>query len=219
MKPLYDINKPKKSLPGFVKVIIVLGCFVAILGLIGSIKDEINHRRKGQNTRPSTRLEEYLSDFLARHENGFQNRLLFDKMNEDFAAEIKDSVEAGTYLFSDYPMRLVEVGKGFNDSTCCVHFASYQSPFESLNVNRVKDINFDIVESIPIEEAYKLKEGSYYLVRGRPIGFLPQWLYRDYASSWPYTYSSGIKEHFVYEGYFEVNIAVMLYEIESIKYY
>lgn len=141
-------------------------------------------------------------------------------MDAQFLTEITDSLTNSDWLLEDLPLELVEV-KRWSDEVCIAHFCSRLPGSFNFVDEHFKNVCFDIVGKIPEDKALKLKDGEWYIVRGKLEKFLDWNTYRDFAQRSPFTDRVGIAklDEFCEEDNYIMNIGMMFFDIASVTPY
>ncbi|MCQ2288061.1 MAG: hypothetical protein MJZ74_03080 [Muribaculaceae bacterium] len=162
-------------------------------------------------------IEQYFHKFRARFPDGFDNDVKKEKMNEQFAKEIVDSLNNSNWLLEDLPIRCEGI-KSWKPGTCRIHFQSWIKPYNLyFKDNVLNDVCFDIVAEVPESFVDKVKDKQYYLINGRFKRFILHSEFEQYSNGMAYTNQIGLSKEYTDE--YNINLGEMLFEIDSIKPY
>ena len=155
---------------------------------------------------------------MSRYPDGLDNDIKKKRMNEQFVAEITDSLKSSNWLLEDYPIRFEGV-KEWKNGMCRVHFQSWIQPdnfkFKDYNFH---ELGFDIVSEIPMKQGENLKEDNYYIIHGHLKRFISHDEFEEYSDGMAYTGIVGIEKEI---GTDQINwdLGEMLFDIDSISAY
>lgn len=120
---------------------------------------------------------------------------------------------------ANYPLQCESVKALEKDENLCyVHFQSWIQPRDfDFKKMELHEVCFDIVGTAPAKFIETLKEGEYYTIKGKLIDFIPNALFKTYTSHMAYTPMIGISKEIGMEGYYNIEMGMMLFEIEAIQ--